>query len=83
MAFTKKRRKEVERLLSRRLQQGMQAVEEGSGRFPGLELENEVTDTLTNIMHLCDPYGVDFNRCLRLARSHHKAQVTEYREVEL
>ena len=43
--------------------------------IPGTDPENAVTDLLTDLMHLSDIERVDFETMLRLARSHHEAEL--------
>lgn len=37
----------------------------------GEPVDEQVTDLLTDLMHLCDLTGTDFDRQLQIARSHH------------
>lgn len=39
--------------------------------------ETNVTDCLTDLIHLCVHRGVDFERCLRTARNHAWAENTQ------
>jgi len=36
--------------------------------------EAAVTDLLTDLMHICDEYGLDFENELRKANSHYEAE---------
>jgi hypothetical protein len=37
--------------------------------------DETITDLLTDLMHLCDAHEFDFDACLRMANTHHDAEV--------
>ena len=41
------------------------------------ELESNVTDLLTDLMHLCENRGFDFLNCLELAKRHYIEEKTD------
>lgn len=61
---------------ARRVNAGRAAAEHGSESD---EPREELVDTLTNLLHYAGSTGLDFEDALRLARSHHAAEVPSVR----
>ena len=56
-------------------------VERAQGALAGYDLLDEgqdaVTDLLTDLRHLCDVEGFDFDAAVRSSEMHHEAEVTD------
>ena len=39
------------------------------------QMETELADLLSNMMHFCQESGYDFEGCLRIARDHYVAEI--------
>jgi len=53
------------------------AIQTEYANFPGRTVEEDITDILTDIRHLCDLTGWDFGGCLAMAEDHYEAERDE------
>lgn len=53
------------------------------GDTPDTDEKTGVVDLLTDLMHLCDEAGLDFDAALEAARSHYEAETWENRTAAM